>query len=143
MIEGSLGLLVQKPGFWELPNLIGCDEGGLVVVDLLLVGVVVLGGAGVRGHASVDGLGTTAVVVAGQVEEAGAGGQVDVLDVFHLRSAHRTQLWQRERERERTFKNFLKTHTFPPSLTLTGICPERTSSDSILGPDLLAGSKGS
>lgn len=28
----------------------------------------------------------------GQVEQAGAGGQVDVLNVLHLRATHRTQL---------------------------------------------------
>ena len=81
------------------------------MVELLLVGVVVLGGAAVRRHASVDGLGAAAVVVAGQVEEAGAGGQVHVLDVFHLRSAHRTQLW--ERAENQTLKNLLETRDIP------------------------------
>lgn len=54
------------------------------MVDLLFVVVVVLVGAGMGGHASVNGRGAAVVVIEGQVEEAGAGGQVDVLDVFHL-----------------------------------------------------------
>lgn len=57
-------------------------QASLVLVDLLR-GVVVVGSAGVGGHASVDGFG--AVIVAdGQVKQTGACRQVDVLDVFHL-----------------------------------------------------------
>ncbi len=57
-------------------------QASLVLVDLLC-GVVVVGSAGVGGHASVDGFG--AVIVAdGQVKQTGACRQVDVLDVFHL-----------------------------------------------------------
>lgn len=69
-------------------------ELSLCVVDLV---VVLRGRAAVRGsHSSVDGCGNTAavLVVVGQrqVQQAGAGGQVDVLHVLHLRPTHRTQL---------------------------------------------------
>lgn len=64
------------------------------MVDLV---VVLCGRAAVgRGHFSVDGRGDAAavLVVVGQrqVQQAGAGRQVDVLHVLHLRPTHRTQL---------------------------------------------------
>ena len=70
----------------------------LCVVDLVLV---LCGRAAVRSQFSVDGRGDAAavLVVVGQrqVQQAGAGGQVDVLHVLHLRPAHGTQLREREK----------------------------------------------
>ena len=74
-------------------------ESSLCVVHLV---VVLCGGAAVRGvHVSVDGCGDAAaavLVVVGQrqAQQAGAGGQVDVLHVLHLRPAHGTQLKGKE-----------------------------------------------
>lgn len=69
----------------------------LCVVEL----VFVVGAAVRRGCVSVDGGGDAAVelvvVVQRQVQEAGAGGQVDVLHVLHVRPTHRTQLRKRRR----------------------------------------------
>lgn len=66
------------------------------VVDLVLV----LRGGAVRGHFSADGRRDAAavLVVVGQrqVQQAGAGGQVDVLHVLHLRPTHRTHLRERK-----------------------------------------------
>lgn len=60
-------------------------ELSLCVVDLV---VVVRGRAAVRIHFSADGRGNAAavLVVVGQrqVQQAGAGGQVDVLHMLHL-----------------------------------------------------------
>lgn len=58
---------------------------------------ILCGGTSVRGgHVSVDGRGDAVaeLVVVGQrqVQQAGAGGQVDVLHMLHLRPTHRTQL---------------------------------------------------
>lgn len=71
------------------------------MIDLV---VVLRRGAAVRGgHFSVDGWGYAAaaavLVVVGQrqVQQAGAGGQVDVLHVLHLRPTHRTQLKKRRK----------------------------------------------
>lgn len=74
-------------------------ELSLCVVDLVFV---LCGRAAVRrSHFSVDGRRDVAaaasaamlvVVGHGQIEQAGAGGQVDVLHVLHLRPTHRTQL---------------------------------------------------
>lgn len=71
------------------------------MVDLV---VVFCRRAAVRGgHFSVDGRGDAAaavLVVVGQrqVQQAGAGGQVDVLHVLHVRPAHRTQLRGKDRK---------------------------------------------
>lgn len=79
-------------------------ELSLRVVDLV---VVLCGRAAVRrSHFSVDGCRDAAagaaamlvVVSQCQVQQAGAGGQVDVLHVLHLRPAHRTQLRGKERK---------------------------------------------
>lgn len=49
--------------------------------------------AGVWRHGAADRRRTAAAAAAhGQVQQTGAGGQVDVLDVFHLRAAHGTRL---------------------------------------------------
>ena len=69
-------------------------ESSSCVVDLMFV---LCGGAGVGGgRFPADGCGDAAVVlvVVGQrqVEQAGAGGQVDVLHVLHIAAAHGTQL---------------------------------------------------
>lgn len=78
--------------FWSLV------ESPLCVVDLVLI---LCGRAAVRSQFSVDGRGDAAavLVVVGQrqVQQAGAGGQVDVLHVLHLRPTHGTQLRERER----------------------------------------------
>lgn len=58
-------------------------QASLVLVDLLR-GVVVVGSAGVGGHASVDGFGAVVAAADGQVQQTGACRQVDVLDVFNL-----------------------------------------------------------
>lgn len=93
-------LLVKsvRSGVWWLFFLV---ESSLCVVHLV---VVLCGGAAVRGvHVSVDGRGDAAaavLVVVGQrqAQQAGAGGQVDVLHVLHLRPTHGTQLKGKEEE---------------------------------------------
>lgn len=74
----------------------------LRVVELVLV--VGVGAAVRRGRVSVDGCGDAAaaelmVVVQRQAQEAGAGGQVDVLHVLHVRPTHGTQLRERRENR--------------------------------------------
>lgn len=81
----------------------GLAESSLCVVDL----VVVLGGRAAvgGGHFSVDGGGDGAaeLVVVGQcqVQQAGAGGQVDVLHVLHLRPTHGTQLREGKKKKKK------------------------------------------
>lgn len=76
----SMCLVFQSPG----------SRLGLRVIDLGLVLRVR------RRQVSVDGGwdGSAVLVVVGQrqVQQAGAGGQVDVLHVIHLRATHRAQL---------------------------------------------------
>lgn len=64
-------------------------EVGLGLAEFV-VAAVMAGSAGVCGHGAVDGSRT--VAAHGQVQQTGAGGQVDVLDVFHLRATHWTRL---------------------------------------------------
>lgn len=74
------------------------------MVDLV---VVLCRGAAVRrSHLSVDGRWYAAaavlvVVSQRQVQQAGAGGQVDVLHVLHLRPTHRTQLKERKERKKK------------------------------------------
>lgn len=64
-------------------------EVGLGLAEFV-VAAVLRAGAGVWGHGAVDRCRT--VAAHGQVQQTGAGGQVDVLDVFHLRATHWTRL---------------------------------------------------
>lgn len=92
MFNFNLAGIASKSPLWSW---VGVVEMSLCVVDLV---VVFCGGAAVRrGHVSVYGCWDAAtvllvVVSQRQAEQAGAGGQVDVLHVLHLRSTHRTQL---------------------------------------------------
>lgn len=91
----------KKCSQWSLVAFFFLVESSLCVVHLV---VVLCGGAAVRGvHVSVDGRGDAAaavLVVVGQrqAQQAGAGGQVDVLHVLHLRPTHGTQLKGKEEE---------------------------------------------
>lgn len=63
-----------------------------------------------RSHLSVDGrryAAAAVLVVVGQrqVQQAGAGGQVDVLHVLHLRPTHRTQLKERKERKKKSIKH--------------------------------------
>ena len=90
-------------------------ELSLCVVDLVLV--LCCRAAVRRSQFSVDGCGGAAVlVVVGQrqVQQAGAGGQVDVLHVLHLRPTHGTQLRDRKEKssKHRVFVCLLALRTF-------------------------------
>lgn len=64
-------------------------EVGLGLAEFVVAAVIGVS-AGVCGHGAVDRRRTA--TAHGQVQQTGAGGQVDVLDVFHFRATHWTRL---------------------------------------------------
>lgn len=65
-------------------------EVGLGLAELVVAAVIRVSAGVCGGHGVADWCGTA--TAHGQVQQTGAGGQVDVLNVFHLRATHRTRL---------------------------------------------------
>lgn len=74
--------------------------GGLGLKEFV-VAAVIGGSAGVRGYGAVDRC--RAAAAHRQVQQTGTGGQVDVLDVFHLGATHWARL-QRHTHQHYSYK---------------------------------------